>query len=67
MIQKTFLLMEHLKMTNFFPAFFCVFCLMSIGVIGLGIGLGFVNAILGLLAIVSCVVAMYSVAGSIED
>jgi hypothetical protein len=58
--------MENLKMSNFLSAFFCVFCLMSIGVVGLGVGLGLVDPLLGLLAIVSCVAGMYSTAGSLE-
>lgn len=53
-------------MSNFFNAFFCIFCLMSIGVIGLGTGLGLVDPILGLLGVISCVAGMCSAAGSIE-
>ena len=54
-------------MQNFLPAFFSVFCLMSLGVISLATGLGLVNPVLGVLAIVSCVIGLYSAAGSIED
>ena len=54
-------------MQNFLPAFFSVFCLMSLGVIGLATGLGLVNPLLGLLGVISCAIGLYSVAGSIED
>jgi hypothetical protein len=66
MIQKTFLLMENLKMQNFLHAFFVIFCLMSFGVICLATGLGLVNPLLGVLAIVSCLVGIFSASASIE-
>lgn len=53
-------------MQNFLHAFFCVFCLMSFGVISLATGLGLVNPVLGVLALASCVIGMYSASGSME-
>ena len=53
-------------MTNFFHAFTIVFCLMSFGIISLALGLGLINPLLGVLAIVSCVVGIYSTAGALE-
>lgn len=53
-------------MTNFIPAFFTVFCLMSFGVCCLATGLGLVNPVLGVLAMVSCVVGIYSASASME-
>lgn len=53
-------------MSNFLPAFFTVFCLMSFGVICLATGLGLVNPLLGVLALVSCAVGIYSASASIE-
>jgi uncharacterized membrane protein len=54
------------EMTNFFHAFFVIFCLMSFGIISLALGLGLINPVLGVLAIVSCVVGIYSTAGALE-
>lgn len=53
-------------MNNFLHAFFVIFCLMSFGIISLALGLGLINPFLGVLAILSCVVGIYSTAGSIE-
>ena len=53
-------------MQNFVPAFFTVFCLMSFGIVCLATGLGLVNPFLGVLALVSCVVGIYSCSASIE-
>jgi len=53
-------------MTNFFHAFTVVFCLMSFGIISLALGLGLINPFLGLIAILSCVVGIYSTAGALE-
>lgn len=53
-------------MQNFLPAFFTVFCLMSFGIICLATGLGLVHPVLGVLALVSCVVGIYSASASIK-
>lgn len=53
-------------MENFLPAFFTVFCLMAFGIISLATGLGLVNPVLGVLALVSCVVGIYSASASME-
>lgn len=54
-------------MSNFSRAFFCIFCLMSIGIIGLAAGLRLIDPLLGLFGVISCAVAMFSVSGSITE
>ena len=57
----------ELKMENFFPAFFCVFCLCVFAIVCLGTGLGLINPLLGVAAIVCIVFAIYSVAADIGE
>lgn len=54
-------------MQNFFPAFFCVFCLCVFAIVCLGTGLGLINPLLGVAAIVCIVFAIYSVAADIGE
>lgn len=54
-------------MNSFIPAFICIFCLMCLGILSLGIGLGLIDPLLGLLGVISCVYAMYGVSSSIEE
>lgn len=53
-------------MQNFLPAFLTVFCLMAFGILCLATGLGLLHPVLGVLAMLSCIVGIYSASDSME-
>lgn len=54
-------------MQNFFPAFFCFLCLIGLAVCGVATGLGLIDPLFGVTAIICIVFAMVSVSADITE